>query len=63
MAAGARIDDSGKVLGKIVGVAVEIKNGKSKRNFQRNLGLTYDFSVAPKLAINRDFPARFNRFL
>ena len=56
MAAGTRIDDGGKVPGEIVGVTVVIQT-KGKRNLHRDLGDSDEFSVSPRLTVNRDFPA------
>src|SRR5580658_628502 len=57
--AGTRIDDGGKVPGKIVGIAA-ITQGKSEGNLQRYLGCPDDFTVFPRLTVNRDFTARSN---
>jgi hypothetical protein len=54
MTSGARIDDGGKVPGKIVGLTV-VKQGKSKRDLQGNLGYPDEFSISPRLTVNRDF--------
>jgi hypothetical protein len=57
--AGARIDDGGKVLGKIVGVTA-VDERKSKENLQSDLRHPYGLAVFPKLTVNRDFPTGSN---
>ena len=61
MTAGARIDDGGKVPGKIVGVTALVCQWKSKGDLQRDLGRPNDFTVSPGLTVNRDFTAGSNR--
>ena len=58
--AGTRIDDGGKVAGKIVGVTACVIQGKGKGNLQRELGCSDDFSVFPRLTVNRDLAAGCN---
>ena len=60
MTAGTRIDDGGKVPGKIVGVFSCVNQGKSKGDLQRDLGRPDVFTVSPRLTVNRDFTARSN---
>ncbi len=55
---GTRIDDGGKVPGKIVGVTAVGNEGKSKGDLQRDLGRADEFAVLPGLPVNRDFTAR-----
>src|SRR5580692_7875364 len=57
--AGTRIDDGGKVLGKIVGVT-GVHQGKSKGDLQRDLGRPDGFTVSPRLTVNRHFTTRRN---
>src|SRR5580700_11944817 len=57
--AGTRIDDGGKVLGKIVGVT-GVHQGKSKGDLQRDLGRPDGFTVSPSLTVNRHFTAGRN---
>lgn len=59
--AGPRIDNGGKVSGKIVGVAPSVKQGKSKGELQRDLGRSDGFAVFPRLAVNRHLAAGRNR--
>jgi hypothetical protein len=53
MAARARIDDGGKVPGKIVAVTSGVLQGKSKGNLHRDLRSPDEFAVSPWLTINR----------
>lgn len=55
MTAGTRIDDGGKVPGKIVGVTACVLQGKSKGDLQRDLGRPDELTILPGLAVNRDF--------
>jgi len=54
VAARARIDDCGKVARKIVSIAVEVGKWKREGDFQRDLGRSDNFAVAPSLPVNRD---------
>ena len=54
LAARPRIDDGGKVAGKIVPVT-SVGHGKRKGYLQRDLGSPDEFTVSPWLTINRDF--------
>src|SRR5580658_2992851 len=58
--AGTRIDDGGKVPGKIVGVTASVSQGKGKGDPQRDLGRPDVFTVSPGLTVNRDFTAGSN---
>ena len=58
--AGTRIDDGGKVPGKIVGVTWCVCQRKAKGDLQRDLGRPDDFTVFPRLTVNRDLTARSN---
>src|SRR5713101_6554236 len=60
LAGRTRIDDGGKVLGKIIGDTACIIHGKSKGDLQRDLGRPDDFTVSPGLTVNRDLTARSN---
>src|SRR5580692_8523908 len=57
--AGTRIDDGGKVPGKIVGVTV-IFQRQGKVDLQSDLGGPDEFTVSPGLTVNRDFTAGSN---
>ena len=57
MAAGACIDDGGKIPGKIVGVTASIKQGKGKGDLQSDLRRSDELAVPPELTQNRDFAA------
>src|SRR5580704_619212 len=57
--AGTRIDDGGKVSGKIVGVT-GVHQGKSKGDLQRDLARPDGFTVSPSLTVNRHFTAGRN---
>src|SRR5580693_1527142 len=57
--AGTRVDDGGKVLGKIVGVTT-VRHWKSEWYPQRDLSGPDEFAVSPKLTKNRDFTTRSN---
>src|ERR1700751_3557089 len=59
MAAGARIDDGGKVPRKIVGVAI-VSQRKCKGDLQCDLGCPDEVAVSPRLTVNRDITARSN---
>lgn len=58
--AGARIDNRGKVPGKIIGVT-SVRERKNKGNFQRHLRRARQFAVFPGLAVNRNFTTGSNR--
>jgi len=57
MTAGARIDDGRQVPGKIVGVTVVIQR-KSEGDLQRDLRRPDEFSISPRLTVNRNFTRR-----
>ena len=61
VAARARIDDCGKVARKIVSIAVEVGKWKREGDFQRDLGRSDNFAVAPSLPVNRDLAPGRNR--
>ena len=45
MTAGSRIDDGGKVAGKILGTLIVVKQRECKGGLQRNLGRSDGFTV------------------
>ena len=59
LAAGTRIDDSGKVPRKIVGVTLVIQS-KSKWDLQCDLRRPDEFALTPSLTVNRDFATGSN---
>jgi len=60
MATGVRIDDGGKVSGKIVGSMTHVVLGKRKRDLQGDLWSPDRLTVSPRLTVNRDLTARKN---
>src|SRR5271156_1750429 len=60
VAAGAGVNDRGKIAGKIIGVAAADQR-KSERELERDLGLADEFSILPTLAVNRDVLLRRDR--
>ena len=58
--AGARINDGGKIPGKIVSVTA-VDQRKTKGNLQSNLRHPSALAVFPKLAVDRDLTAGGNR--
>jgi hypothetical protein len=55
-----RINDGGKVPGKIVGITGVVQR-KCKGDLQRDLGRPDGFTVFPRLRVNRGLTARNNR--
>jgi hypothetical protein len=59
VAAGTRIDDCGKVPGLIVGITLVYRR-KAKGDLQSDLRRPNDFTVFPRLTVNRDFTTGSN---
>jgi len=60
MATGMRINDGGKVSGKIVTSMRRVVRGKRKRDLQGDLGRPDGLTVSPGLTVNRELAARRN---
>ena len=62
MTGGVRVDNGGKVPGKIIGIAASVIRGESKGDLQPDLAHPDEFSVSPGLTVNRDVaPVGSNR--